>query len=245
MATVNEAITATFMCKTSSKDGTVVLNGINLPQGATLSSAGIFAWTPQAAGVREFVVICTDSTGVTDAQMVQVVTGDNVWLKVAPPPAAINPLTPTTIPNLQKLFTITLPNVADSAPVFAPNVITSSGSIDMIVILSKFGDLLGIDMFTGLLLWWTPPAASCNDLDWGPCYTTSTPALDPTGQVVFAYQLDGFVHSYNLVDGTEVRCNTLLKSVITCFCAEDRQWIPTDGHPQAESGKNLSSAFSI
>src|SRR5207247_1137489 len=37
-----------------------------------------------------------------------------------------------------------------------------------------------------------------------PCYTTSSPAVDPNRQYVYSYGLDGYVHRCQVADGTEV-----------------------------------------
>jgi hypothetical protein len=37
-----------------------------------------------------------------------------------------------------------------------------------------------------------------------PCYTTSSPSIDPNRQYVYSYGLDGYVHKYQVGDGTEV-----------------------------------------
>ena len=36
------------------------------------------------------------------------------------------------------------------------------------------------------------------------CYTTSSPAIDPDLQFVYSYGLDGFVHKYQVGNGTEI-----------------------------------------
>ena len=38
----------------------------------------------------------------------------------------------------------------------------------------------------------------------GPCYTTSSPAIDPNGTYVYSYGLDGFVHKHRITDGVEI-----------------------------------------
>ena len=48
------------------------------------------------------------------------------------------------------------------------------------------------------------PAACTINNSGGPCFTTSSPAIDPNRLYVYSYGLDGLVHKYHVGDGVEV-----------------------------------------
>jgi outer membrane protein assembly factor BamB len=79
-----------------------------------------------------------------------------------------------------------LPTVADSAPVY------QGGHV---YFTTKAGSLVAIDLATGAQLWEMPTT--------GPGFTTSSPALDPSGLWVYSYGLDGSVHKYASTNGEE------------------------------------------
>ncbi len=101
------------------------------------------------------------------------------------------------VASLGILFAVQLPEVADGAPAVAAGIATPSGTRDLLFVTTKAGRIVALDARTGATVWTTtsPP---------GPKYTTSSPAIDPGRQFVYGYGLDGFVHKYNIADGTEV-----------------------------------------
>ncbi len=101
------------------------------------------------------------------------------------------------VATLHTLYNVTLPSIADGAPAFQSGVRTASGTVDMLFLTTKDGHVLALDAATGATLWSHQPAT-------GPNYTTSSPAVDPNGQFVYSYALDGKVHKYQIADGTEV-----------------------------------------
>ncbi|MDP9121571.1 MAG: PQQ-binding-like beta-propeller repeat protein [Acidobacteriota bacterium] len=102
------------------------------------------------------------------------------------------------VSTLHVLYSVTLPSVADSAPAYLSGVVTSKGKIeDLLFLTTKDGRILALDADTGATEWTAQPAT-------GPWYTTSSPALDPSGLYVYSYALDGKVHKYQVGDGTEV-----------------------------------------
>ena len=93
----------------------------------------------------------------------------------------------TTVATLTRRFRVALPSVADGAPAL-------SGGRLCLTLMD--GTLVCLDAFTGALCWRTAPAP-------GPNYTTSSPAVDARGGLVYSYGLDGFVHRYRIGDGAE------------------------------------------
>jgi hypothetical protein len=90
---------------------------------------------------------------------------------------------------------------ADSAPVYLGNVAASSGTKNILFILTNNGTFLALDADSKTLnvLWSQQPAGAGN--------TTrgfGSGAIDPDLQSVYAYGFDGKIHKYAVGDGTEV-----------------------------------------
>ena len=120
-----------------------------------------------------------------------------------------NRISVSSVGQLQMLFQVSLPGIADGAPVYLSNVSTASGLGDLIFVTTRAGHIAALDAHSGVLLWskqYGP--AGClinrnqarNEL----CYTTSSPAIDPNRMFVYSYGLDGYVHKYSVGDGTEI-----------------------------------------
>ncbi|MDR3387220.1 MAG: PQQ-binding-like beta-propeller repeat protein [Rudaea sp.] len=92
---------------------------------------------------------------------------------------------------------VTLPAVADSAPIFVGDVATGTGIRDLLLVATMDGSLLALNAADGSLVWSQKPAGAG-------MVTTGSPAVEPGRQYVYAYGLDGKVHKYQLGDGTEV-----------------------------------------
>jgi len=101
------------------------------------------------------------------------------------------------VSTLHVLYNVALPSIADGAPAFLPGVATPLGVKDLLFLNTKDGRILALDATDGSSVWAQRPAT-------GPNYTTSSPALDPGRQYVYAYALEGKVHKYHVGDGTEV-----------------------------------------
>jgi hypothetical protein len=97
----------------------------------------------------------------------------------------------SNVATLHVSYHVALPAIADGAPAFLANVSTATGTSDVLFLLTKDGRLLARDAATGVALG-AQQAAS------GPRYTTSSPAVDPNRQYVYAYGLDGKVHKYTV-----------------------------------------------
>jgi hypothetical protein len=115
-------------------------------------------------------------------------------------------ITPGNVGNLRRLFQISLPAIADGAPVYQSAVNTPTGVRDLVFVTTKAGHIVALDAHTGAQVWVHQyPAGSCRTNNgFSPRYTTSSPALDPTRQYVYSYGLDGFVHKYRVSDGVEI-----------------------------------------
>jgi len=99
----------------------------------------------------------------------------------------------------QLLFSYSLPTPVDSAPIYLGNVSTDSGTKNLLFLIARNGTLLVLDADTTTLelIWSEQPTGSGS-------LTTGSPVVDPNGQYVYAYALDGKVHKYQVGDGTEI-----------------------------------------
>jgi len=91
---------------------------------------------------------------------------------------------------------------ADSAPIYLGGVATSSGTKNVLFVVSKNGTLLALDADsdTVSVLWLNQPQAPIS----GSQITTGSPAIDPSLQYVYAFALDGKIHKYQVGDGAEI-----------------------------------------
>jgi len=116
-------------------------------------------------------------------------------------------ITAANVGTLKKLFQVTLPAIADGAPVYLTNVATIiSGTRDLVFVTTKQGHIVALDAVTGVQIWSKQYGAAGCLINNGstPCYTTSSPAIDPNRQYIYSYGLDGYVHRYAVGDGTEI-----------------------------------------
>lgn len=115
-------------------------------------------------------------------------------------------ITPSNVSSLRRLFQVSLPSVADGAPAYLSGVSAAGGARDLIFATGMAGHIIALDAHTGSQIWSRQsPAGSCRINNGSSvCYTTSSPAVDPDGQYVYSYGLDGYVHKYRVTDGSEV-----------------------------------------
>jgi hypothetical protein len=116
----------------------------------------------------------------------------------------------SNVAQLQMLFQVSLPGIADGAPVYLSNVSTPSGIHNLIFVTTRAGHIAALDAFTGALVWSKQYGdGGClinnNQTRNEACYTTSSPAIDPDLKYIYSYGLDGYVHKYAVGDGTEVQ----------------------------------------
>ncbi len=115
-------------------------------------------------------------------------------------------LTHTSVNSLAPKYQVTLPATVDGSPVYLEAVITTSGVKDLLFVTTTAGHIIALDAQTGSQAWshqYGPGSCQINT-NAGPCYTTSSPAIDPNRQYVYSYGLDGYVHKYQVGDGTEI-----------------------------------------
>src|SRR5438128_1110865 len=115
-------------------------------------------------------------------------------------------LTPANVSGLVQKYQVTLLATADGAPVFLEGVTTPSGIKDLLFVTTRDGRIIALDAQNGAQVWshqYGAGACQINGMG-GACYTTSSPAIDPSGNYVYSYGLDGNVHKYQVGDGTEI-----------------------------------------
>lgn len=103
------------------------------------------------------------------------------------------------------LYSYSLGNTVDSAPIYVANVGTALGVKNMLFIDTKDGTILAIDADASSLqtIWSNQPtpAAGTNNSNGAP---SGAPIVDSSRQFVYAYGLDGKVHKYAIGTGVEV-----------------------------------------
>jgi hypothetical protein len=115
-------------------------------------------------------------------------------------------ITAATVASLQLVFQVSLPDVADGAPAYLSGVPVNGTPTDLLFLTTKDGHILARDAHSGVAIWshqYGPGSCTINN-GGSPCYTTSSPAIDPNRQFVYSYGLDGKVHKYQVADGTEI-----------------------------------------
>ncbi|NEN07429.1 PQQ-binding-like beta-propeller repeat protein [Diaminobutyricibacter tongyongensis] len=113
-----------------------------------------------------------------------------------------------TVGNLTLRYSASLPGTSDGPPVYQPGVVTPSGTRDLLFVTTKSGWIVALDASTGSTIWSHqngPGGCTINNDGSTPCYTTSSPAIDPAATFVYSYGLDGRVHKYRIGDGSEVK----------------------------------------
>jgi outer membrane protein assembly factor BamB len=115
-------------------------------------------------------------------------------------------ITAANAAGLQQRFRVTLPAIADGAPVVGQSIATIAGVADVLFVTTTDGRLIALDARTGATIWSVQHGPGACRINNGstPCYTTSSPALDPNRQYVYTYGLDGAVHKHQVGDGAEV-----------------------------------------
>ena len=118
-------------------------------------------------------------------------------------------ISPSNVNLLQVHFQVSLPAVADGAPVYLSNVETPTGLRNLVFATTRNGDVVALDASSGATVWTQlSHAASClinnNSSRNEACYTPSSPAVDPGRMYVYSYGLDGNVHKYMVGNGAEI-----------------------------------------
>ncbi|HEV2404050.1 MAG TPA: PQQ-binding-like beta-propeller repeat protein, partial [Ktedonobacterales bacterium] len=90
--------------------------------------------------------------------------------------SGVNPtettITPSSVAGLRQLWRVSLPGVADSAPILLRGLVLPDGATrDVLYVTTRDGRLLAVDAATGAILWSRQPQ--------GPKITHSSPVADP------------------------------------------------------------------
>lgn len=132
------------------------------------------------------------------------VTGENVdWLTFGYDSArtSVNPhemsLNSQTVGGLHRLWSIALPDVADSSPVYLHVLRLPNGATrDVLYLTTRDGHLVAVNAANGQILW--------SVQNKGARYTTSSPAIDPSRAYVYSYGLDGTLRKFETTTGAQV-----------------------------------------
>ena len=111
------------------------------------------------------------------------------------------------VTTLVQKYKLSIGGVADGAPVFLEGVSTTSGIKDLLFVTTTDGQITAIDALTGAVVWTHqngPGSCLIINNGNGVCYTTSSPAIDPSGLYVYSYGLEGSVHKYLVGSGAEI-----------------------------------------
>lgn len=120
-------------------------------------------------------------------------------------------LTASNVSGLTRLFHATLPATADGAPAYLNAVAIPGGTKDLVYVTTRDGYIVALDAHTGATVWshqngpGTCHINTTSSASGTPCYTTSSPAIDPNRQYVYSYGLDGYAHKYAVGDGAEIK----------------------------------------
>lgn len=125
------------------------------------------------------------------------------WVRFGFDPArsGVNPeektITTKTVGGLHKLWSVSLPDIADSSPALLHDLEVSGKTRDVLYATTKGGSIVALDAGNGRLFWSHKP--------YGPNITTSSPVVDPSKKLVFSYGLDGDLHKYDAATGRETK----------------------------------------
>ena len=185
--------------------------------------------TPTATVTRP---VGTASPGGADATLDWPVFGyDSARTSVNPHETALNA---STVGGLHRLWSVPLPNVADSSPVYLHGVRLPDGSTaDILYLTTRDGHLVAVNAANGKTLW--------SVQNKGVRYTTSSPAIDPSRAYVYSYGLDGTLRKFNAATGAQVasggwpiRITTMPgteKASSPLNIANGRVYVTTAGYP--------------
>ena len=109
-------------------------------------------------------------------------------------------LTGSNVSGLKVLWEANLPAAADDSVVEEAAVSTSNGLQNMVFVNTIKGNLLAFNAITGAKVWEADPSSA----DFNGQGTKSSPAIDPSGNYIYAYAVDGYIHKYNIATGAEI-----------------------------------------
>ncbi len=107
-------------------------------------------------------------------------------------------ISPANVGRLALVFNVQLPvsSFADGSPAYLSDVPTATGPRDVLFVTLLTGALAALDARTGELLWLKQAPGVAPS-------TKSCPAVDPNRLYVYGWGLDGYVHRYDVRDGSE------------------------------------------
>lgn len=109
-------------------------------------------------------------------------------------------LTTGNVSALKVLWKSATPAAADDSVVVEAAVSTSSGLQNLAFVNTIKGNLVAYNALTGAKVWEADPSSA----DFNGQGTKSSPAIDPSGNYIYAYAVDGYIHKYNISNGAEV-----------------------------------------
>lgn len=109
-------------------------------------------------------------------------------------------LTTGNVSGLKVLWKSTTPAAADDSVVVEAAVNTSAGLQNLAFVNTIKGNLVAYNALTGAKVWEADPSSA----DFNGQGTKSSPAIDPSGNYIYAYAVDGYIHKYNISNGSEV-----------------------------------------
>ncbi len=134
------------------------------------------------------------------------------WLQFGGSPAhsggaaAEQTITAANVGSLHRVWQATLPVFADGAPAVVLGVtLPDALKHTLIFTTSRMGDITAIDAANGSTVWsrsFGPGSCKINN-GTTTCYTTSSPAVDPSLNFVYSYGLDGKIHKLSVTNGAE------------------------------------------
>ncbi|HWE31614.1 MAG TPA: discoidin domain-containing protein, partial [Polyangia bacterium] len=105
----------------------------------------------------------------------------------------------SNVGGLKQIFRATLPATGDGAPAILTAAQTATGGVrDLAFVTTKAGHLVALDAHTGATVWSAQPAVASQ-------ITSSSAAVDPSRAFVYSYGVDGYVHKFNVSNGSEVK----------------------------------------
>lgn len=112
-------------------------------------------------------------------------------------------LTTSNVSGLQSMWSAATPSAADDSMVYQANV-NVSGTLENLVFVNTIeGNLIAYNALTGSKVWEADPSTT----DFNGQGTKSTPAVDPSGNYIYAYADDGYIHKYDISTGAEITGN--------------------------------------
>ncbi|HEU5349239.1 MAG TPA: PQQ-binding-like beta-propeller repeat protein, partial [Ktedonobacterales bacterium] len=119
---------------------------------------------------------------------------DGARTSVNPHETALNR---TTVSGLHRLWSVALPDVADSSPVYLHALRLPNGSTaDALYLTTRDGTLVAVNAANGEIFW--------SVQNKGVRYTTSSPVIDPSRAHVYSYGLDGTLRKFSAITGKQV-----------------------------------------